>query len=163
MTFEQSKLSGSPHHFLAQLVGGWAGLTLTWLEQGAAPHESPTQGSIQLILEGRFALYLYQSSIDGEPVHGLFTFGFNTTLNQYEASWLDSFHNNTANMFCIGNQKENGFFVLGSYPDPVGGPDWGWRTELELIDPDHLAITAYNINPEGGETKAVETQLRRVK
>ena len=40
MTFEQSKLSGSPHHFLAQLVGGWAGKTRTWLEQGAAPHES---------------------------------------------------------------------------------------------------------------------------
>ena len=52
--------------------------------------------------------------------------------DQYEASWVDSFHNNTAIMFCVGTATENGFSVLGSYPDPTGGPDWGWRTEVEL-------------------------------
>ena len=66
-------------------------------------------------------------------------------------------------MFCTGDAREKGFFVLGSYPDPTGGPDWGWRTEVELVDKDHLTITAYNINPEGMEAKATETQLTRVR
>ena len=161
MTFPQT--SGSPHHFLAQLAGGWTGTSKLWLEPDKLADESPVLGTITLVLEGRFAIYLYQGSIEGEPQHGMFTFGFNTTLEQYEASWVDSFHNNTGIMFCTGYAIENGFQVLGSYPDPTGGPDWGWRTEVELIDHDHLTITAYNIHPEYGEAKATEARLTRVK
>jgi hypothetical protein len=119
-------------------------------------------GTIQLLLEGRYALYLYQSSIEGEPQHGMFTFGYNITLEQYEASWVDSFHTGTGIMFCIGAEKENGFSVTGTYPDPTGGPDWGWRTEVELVD-DQLTITAFNITPEGQEFMATEMVLNRAK
>lgn len=161
MTFEKS--SGSPHHFLSQLAGSWAGISRLWIESDKLADESAVAGSIQIILDGRFALYLYQGTIQGEPQHGMFTFGYNTTLDRYESSWVDSFHNNTAIMFCIGNATENGFSVLGSYPDPNGGPDWGWRTQVELTDADHLVITAYNIHPEYGEAKATEATLTRIK
>ncbi|HTP01863.1 MAG TPA: DUF1579 family protein [Anaerolineales bacterium] len=160
MTFPKPS---SPHQFLAGLVGGWSGKTLTWLEPDGVPRQARTQGSFQLVLEGRFALYLYQTAIDTQPQHGLFTFGYNTTLDRWEASWIDSFHNNTGIMFCVGQQKDNGFAVTGNYPDPTGGPDWSWRTEVNLLDHDRLLITAYNISPEGAESKAVETQLNRVK
>lgn len=161
MTFEQS--SGSPHHFLAKLAGGWAGTSRVWFEPGKLASETPLVGNIQLVLDGRFALFLYQSAIEGEPQHGMFIFGYSTTLDHYETSWVDSFHNNTAIMFCTGQAAENGFSVLGSYPDPNGGPDWGWRTEVNLIDNDHLVITAFNILPEGMEAMATEATLTRVK
>jgi hypothetical protein len=161
MTFEQS--SGSPHHFLAQLAGGWAGTSKLWLEPDVLSGEAPMIGNLQIILDGRFALFLYQSAVEDEPQHGMFMFGYNTLSDRYEASWVDSFHNNTAIMFCVGTSTENGFSVLGSYPDPTGGPDWGWRTVVELLDNDHLVITAYNIHPETGEAKATEARLTRVK
>ncbi len=163
MSSEEPRQSDSPHHFFSRLAGGWAGISRLWLEPDKLADESPLVGNIQLILGGRFALFLYQGSAQGEAQHGLFTFGYNTTLDRYEASWVDSFHNNTAIMFCTGNQAEKGFQVLGHYPDPDGGPDWGWRTEVELVDDDHLIITAYNIHPEGGEAKATEARLMRVK
>ena len=161
MTFPQS--SGSPHHFLASLAGGWTGTAKLWLEPDKLADESPVLGTITLVLEGRFAIYLYQGAVEGEPQHGMFTFGYNTTLDRYEASWLDSFHNNTAIMFCSGAPKENGFLVIGSYPDPTGGPDWGWRTEVTLEDADHLTLEAYNIMPDGVEAKATKTRLTRIK
>ncbi len=64
-------------------------------------------------------------------------------------------------MFCTGNSRDNGFSVLGSFPDPTGGPDWSWRTEVELRDGE-LIITAYNIMPEGEEAKATESILTKV-
>ena len=161
MSFPNSQ--ESPHHLLAQLVGGWTGRTRTWLEPEGIPLEAAIQGSVQLVLDGRFALFLYQTTMDSEPQHGIFTFGFNTLLDRYEASWIDSFHNNTAIMFCIGAALDKGFSVIGSYPDPTGGPDWDWRTDVQLIDPDHLVMTAYNITPEGVEAKAVESILTRMK
>jgi hypothetical protein len=158
-----SRSSDSPHHFFSRLAGGWVGTSSLWLEPDKIANEAPLVGNIQLVLDGRFALFLYQSSIEGEPQHGMFTFGFNTTLERFEASWVDSFHNNTAIMFCAGSPVENGFSILGSYPDPTGGPDWGWRTVIELLDNDHLVITAYNILPDGLEAKATEARLTRVK
>ncbi|MGE5377596.1 MAG: DUF1579 family protein [Bacteroidota bacterium] len=161
MTIPQS--SDTPHHFLSRLAGGWAGTSRLWLEPDKLAGEAPMIGNIQLVLDGRFALFLYQSAVEDEPQHGMFMFGYNTLTDQYEASWVDSFHNNTAIMFCVGTSMENGFSVLGSYPDPTGGPDWGWRTVVELLDNDHLLITAYNIHPEMGEAKATEARLTRLK
>jgi hypothetical protein len=154
--------STTPHHFLARLAGNWRGTSKLWLEPDKLADESPVVGTIQLLLEGRFALYLYQGSIEGEAQHGMFTFGYNTTLEQFEASWVDSFHTSTGIMFCTGNEMENGFVVTGSYPDPGGGPDWNWRTEV-VLNGDELTITAYNITPEGEEAKATETILIRVR
>jgi len=138
-------------------------MTKLWAELDVLIDESAVVGSFQLILDGRFVLFLYQGSVEGEPQHGMFTFGYNTLSDQYEASWVDSWHNNTAIMFCVGTSMERGFSVLGNYPDPTGRPDWGWRTEVELVDKDHLLITAYNIHSEGGEAKATESRLSRVK
>jgi hypothetical protein len=163
MTFESSQTSGSPHHFLAQLAGGWSGISKVWIEPDVLTDEAPIIGTIQLILDGRFALFLYQSAIEGEAQHGLFTFGYNTLLDRYEASWVDTFHNNTAIMFCSGRETDSGFQVTGTFPDPNGGPDWSWRTEVELDDKDHLIITAYNISPEGGEARVTEARLARAK
>ena len=157
MTFEHS--SGSPHHFLSRLAGGWTGTSKLWFEPDELADHSPVVGNIQLILDGRFALYLYQGSVQGEPQHGMFTFGYNTLSDRYEASWVDSWHNNTAIMFCVGTSMEDGFSVLGSYD--AGGEPWGWRTTVDLRDDDHLVLTAFNVPPGKHEEKAIETLYQR--
>jgi hypothetical protein len=159
--FEISLESGI-HNQLQEIIGNWEGNTKTWFEPGVVADESPMTGSIRPVLGGRFLMHEYKGSLNGEAFEGIAFYGFDIASNVFQSAWIDSFHMGTGILFSTETASDKGFSVLGSY----GGPDipepWGWRTTINVIDSDHIKISAYNISPEGQEDIATETTYTRI-
>lgn len=161
--FEASKESGA-HYQLRKLVGEWKGTTKTWFDPAKLEDESPIEGTMRELMDGRFVLHEYKSRFGDKPLTGMAIYGFNLDLQKYQCAWIDSFHNGSAIMFSQGSKGDENLNVLGSYAyvTPETEQHWGWRTQLEWNNENELVITAYNISPEGEETKATETVYSKV-
>ena len=146
---------------LTKLAGTWKGTYRLWELPSEAPHESRTVASFTLVLGGRFVRMDYTWGFDGEPQEGSLLFGYEQREDMVTAVWIDSWHMGDKFMICRGVAQGGGAIVVrGEYAAP-SGPDWGWRTVIELGDGGSFRMVMYNVSPDGQEDLAVEATFTR--
>ena len=145
-------------NFLNRVCGAWSGVMRTYFEPDVLADESPVEATIRPVLDGSFWQHNYAGTVSGTPLSGQALYAYNTFARRYEAAWIDTFHTGSGILFSTGERDAPDFSVLTHYPDPAGGPPWGWRTTLALDDRGTLWVRMYNVPPEGDEALAVEME-----
>jgi hypothetical protein len=155
-------LERGKHLDLQSFAGKWKGVSKVWFEPDVLADESPIEGTIESILEGRFLLHRYTTRFKDRTIEGIYLIGFDLQSNQFQVAWADSFHMSTAIMFSKGNANDHDFEVLGSFSDHQQPPQfWGWRTDIHF-ESEELVIIAHMISPAGQSQLATEIRYSRI-
>ena len=146
---------------ISSLIGDWKGTCKTWFEPGVLADESEVSGTISLVFGESIYRHTYSGWMQGSPRVGEDLIAFNNVSGLVESAWIDDFHMNYGILFSQGKQTANGFSVSGIYAVGENEPDWGWRTQYEMVSDNELVITMYNIMPGAPEELAVEVLYSR--
>ena len=158
----ETSLASGEHKQLNDLIGEWSGTTKTWFEEGDPVDTAATSGTIRPLFDGRFVIHEYKSSFQGAAFEGIAIYGYHIKTGKFQCAWMDTFHMGTGIMLSEASKGSPFYSVLGQYEASADNPElWGWRTEITQQDKDTLIITAFNIQPDGIESKATETVYNR--
>ena len=160
MTSEKLKtsLESGPHSLLLAMVGTWRGSSKVWFGPGEPHDVAEIEGTLKPLMDGRFVMHEYRSSMEGKPLEGLCILGYSNANAQWQCAWIDDFHMGTGILFSEGTGPN--FNALGHYT--AEGQTWGWRTEITMPNTNELVMSAYNVIPEEGEMLATEIRYNRV-
>ena len=146
---------------LEPLIGvAWAGHGSLWFN----PKEPPvatfsSRASIEAVAQANVVEIVYTWAYEDDPQEGVLLIGERES-GELESSWLDSWHMADSFMISRGRAEPDGkVSVLGSYAAPPG-PDWGWRTAIEIVHSNEWLLRMYNIQPGGSDELAFEIRFR---
>jgi hypothetical protein len=146
---------------LIETAGSWLGNNTLWVSPEDFPDISDSTLSVIPFLKKKFVRLDYTWKLEGELHEGNFIIGFQSKRKLYSAVWLDTWHMGDKYMTCQGLVDENGSFVLMGYYEVTEGPDYGWKTVIEIGKHESLRITMFNVTPEGKEQLAVKSVYKK--
>jgi hypothetical protein len=130
--------------------GLWHGPNRLWFE---GPEPERSDGRVEVSA----ATIDYTWSFRGQRQEGrIRLFGPEAALR---AEWADSWHAK-GGMALHGRFDQGALVLYGAYA-AGDGPEWGWRIELDVRDPEHFGLRMFNVEPDQPGVLAVDLRGER--
>lgn len=142
---------------LQPVQGTWVGqYKLNWMDPAKSEFLEEVSDGTATVTGDRIE---YTWGFRGDPQSG--TIDLSRVDAGVETRFVDTWHTPDGKALVSTGTVDNDLInVLGSYGGG-GGPDWGWRTEVEVADPSAFVLRMYNITPDGQEVIAVDFACKR--
>ena len=146
-----------PDSLLHQVQGAWVGeYKLNWMDPSTSAFSEEVSRGTATVSGDRIE---YTWEFRGEPQSG--TIELERVDAGVQTRFVDTWHTPDGKALVSTGSIEGGRVdVRASYPAGEG-PDWGWRTEVDVADQGAFGFRMYNITPDGQEVIAVDVTCRR--
>lgn len=160
---EQAGRPGEHHRHLEAMAGRW-NAAVRFRMDGEMPWMESSGSSVnRMDMGGRFLVCEYQGDMGGTPFTGVATWGYDSSAQEYQATWRDSA--STGLLWMRGRCEQSGrvFVLTGEYVDPVSGRRKAHRQIVTIKDPDTYIADFIDDGPGGVTFKNMEIVYTRTR
>lgn len=160
---QQRMTPGVAHQVLKPLAGNWNYTTTMQMGPDAKPETTTGTSKNTLVYGDRFIKQEVTGTFMGKPFEGTGYMGYDNVKEKYVSVWIDS--------MMTGIMSETGDYDVatktikfaGKNSCPLTGEkEMACRSELTIVDADHITYSAYGNDPKTGkEFKGMEIHYTR--
>ena len=139
------------HQTLRRMAGRWDS-EWTWTAPGMPPLQGKGTATSQLLFEGRFLRQDYESTMMGQPWHGILHMGYDTIDKEFVSVWMD----NMSPLMAISRgkrQADGSIRLVGIEPDPASGRKQKVVVVIRWADDDRYSVAFHTVGADGKETR----------
>jgi len=152
---------GEHHAHMAKMVGSWKAHSKFVMAPGAPPEESDGTMTARAVLDGRFFLSEYSSTMMGQPFNGIGMDGYDNYKKKHVSIWADSM--GTMVLMFEGTCTQGGKVteMRARFEDPVTKKMTDMRTLTTVKDDNTILFEMFGPGQDGKETRMGEITYTR--
>lgn len=155
---EPTPTTAAPQSLLQPVQGTWAGrYTLNWMDPAKSAFSEEASEGTATVVGDRIE---YTWEFRGDPHRGTIELG-QVGDDGVEMRFTDSWHTPDGNALVSRGSVGDGMITALGHYGGGEGPQWGWRTEVDVADPETFVFRMYNITPDGQEAIAAHFEGKR--
>ena len=147
---------------ISRLTGRWMGSYRLIVNPSEPIRVSESTARVMPDPGGQSTRIDYTWEYEEAPQNGTLSIGSDKSRDRLTVAWTDTWHMRDQPLSSEGPASDDVLEVRGSSPAP-SGPDWGWRTRIEVLDADSFRMAMYNVTPDGQEYLAVDAVYHRAR